>query len=278
MTRTVLDGRYELGQGLGRGGFGQVHEARNLLTGRRVAIKVMAVAPSASPDESRARFVLEARAAAALEHQNVVQVLDFGFADSELFLVMERLDGESLAGRLEREGRLVPAEVCSLLVPILNALGYAHEQGIVHRDLKPENIVLAEIKGAPTVVPKLVDFGVAQWRSEGFDLTRTGEVIGTPHYLAPEQAIESRSVDHRADIYSIGVIIYEALSGELPFPQEKITDLMLALATEDPPPIHAHDPTLPAPFGELLERCLAKDPNRRFASVAELRAALESAI
>ncbi|MEM9188988.1 MAG: serine/threonine-protein kinase [Myxococcota bacterium] len=279
MTATVLDGKYALEEILGKGGNGTVYAASNLVTGRRVAIKQIEVQEVGVSDEARARFVLEARAASALEHRNVVQVIDIGFTDHCVYMVLERLFGETLGDRIARETRLAPKTVGTILLPILDALSLAHEKGIVHRDLKPDNVYLAELRGETEVVPKLLDFGIAKWTGEErLGITKTGDVLGTPYYLAPEQVARSRAVDGRADLYSVGVIMYEALTGKPPFQADSYPALIMAIVSKKPPPANQLNDQLPDEYQALLDRALKKDPGERFQTAEEFRDALQRVV
>src|SRR5688572_9506839 len=193
-----MESKYEQGALLGRGGMGEVYEGRHALTGRRVAIKRLSPALTRDAEASR-RFLREARAAAAIEHPNVVQILDCGTDDGTPFIVMELLRGESLASLLEREGPLAPERAIELVRPVLNALERAHALSMIHRDLKPENVFLADT-GEPKPVPKLLDFGIARFYEDGDEraagpLTRTGAVMGTPSFMSPEQAFGHKDLD-----------------------------------------------------------------------------------
>jgi eukaryotic-like serine/threonine-protein kinase len=278
VSELILRGKYALDELIGRGGMGEVFGAHNLATGRRIAIKRLPVEKEGTPDEWRARFVQEARAISRLEHTNVVQVLDVDFDQDFLYLVMERLEGESLRDRLERTGPLSPAASIEILLPILDALEYAHGEKIVHRDLKPENIYLATVRGAG-FVPKIIDFGVAKVGGDlALALTKTGEVLGTPHYIAPEQIESSRRATPAADVYAMGVILYECLSGELPFDAPSYTALIQAIMTKDPEPLSRRRPDLDPIWDAIVERATERRPEARFSSARAMADELLRAI
>ena len=261
----VLADRYELGPVLGQGGMARVHQGLDRQLGRRVAIKVLAP-PFDRDGEFVERFRREARAAAGLSHPNIVAVFDTGSDDGTHFIVTELVEGETLADRLRRDGPMPPADAVAVAVDIARALAAAHARGLIHRDIKPGNVMLL-----PDGRVKVVDFGIA--RAAGSDtLTNTGVVLGSTAYLSPEQA-GGQAVDERADLYSLGCVLYEMLTGHVPFSADTPIATMYRHVNEDAPP-----PSTIAPVQRELEdvvlRCLEKDPKRRFASAAELEAAL----
>lgn len=267
---TVLAERYRLSHRLGQGGMGQVWSAIHLVTGRRVAIKRLLSGADQGDDEhsdaqARARFILEAQAACAVEHPNVVQVLDFiEPGDEPPLLVMELLNGETLASKLAREHVLEIQDVLSMLVPVVSAVGTAHSRGIIHRDLKPANIFLCEA-GADRV--RVLDFGIAKWvaqRPAGSGLrTQTGSTLGTPCYMAPEQAIGERLITHAVDTWSLGVIFYECLAGARPLEGENAAQVMVSLLNTGIMPIEYAVPELPAELAKLIGQMLSRDRARR---------------
>jgi eukaryotic-like serine/threonine-protein kinase len=205
-------GRYEILEVAGQGAMGVVYKAKDPFIGRTVAIKVMSAAVSLRPDEQeeyRQRFFREAQAAGRLRHDNIVSIYDVGYEGGAPYMVQEYLEGQSLSSRLKETGPLPLGESVSILRQVADGLAYAHEQGIVHRDIKPDNI-LVDAKGKAVIT----DFGVARFSTS--DLTRTGEVLGTPHFMSPEQVI-GEPVDGRSDLFSLGVIFYLMLSGQRPF-------------------------------------------------------------
>jgi eukaryotic-like serine/threonine-protein kinase len=272
---TVLAARYRLDAPLGEGGMGQVWSATHLLTGRAVAIKrLLLPLGAASQRDARARFLLEAQSACAVEHANVVQVFDFIDEDGATpFIVMELLTGETLAMRLARESVLSLEQTATLMLPLVSAVGTAHALGIIHRDLKPSNIFLCSgHEGKSTV--KVLDFGIAKWlhsgRLESSLRTQTGSTLGTPSYMSPEQATAERDVDHRTDVWSIGVILYECLSGARPVEGENAAQMVMRLLSSGIIPIEHLVPSLPEPLTRLIGRMLAREPARRLENLQEL--------
>ncbi|MBK8173691.1 MAG: protein kinase [Sandaracinaceae bacterium] len=234
---------------------GTVWEAIHNDLGKRVAIKTLH--PEVATNvEVVARFVREGRAAATLRHPNAADVSDVGVADGVPYLVMDFLEGESLAARLESTGQCDPKDVANFLVPILCALQAAHDEGIVHRDIKPENVFLARQRDG-NVSPTLLDFGISKLVGDEAKLTRTAALLGTPYYMSPEQARESKLVDFRTDLYSVGVVMYEALAGRRPFESETLYGLIHAICEGDCPDIAELRPGLPLEFADIV-RCAMK--------------------
>jgi eukaryotic-like serine/threonine-protein kinase len=263
-TTHVLADRYELGPVLGQGGMARVHQGVDRQLDRRVAIKVLAP-PFDRDDEFVERFRREARAAAGLSHPNIVAVFDSGSDDGTHFIVTELVEGKTLADRL-RDGPMPPADAVGVAVDIARALAAAHALGLIHRDIKPGNVMLL-----PDGRVKVVDFGIA--RAAGSDtLTHTGVVLGSTAYLSPEQA-GGQPVDERADLYSLGCVLYEMLTGRVPFRADTPIATMYRHVNEDAPPPSTIAPVQPE-LEDVVLRCLEKDPKRRFASAAELEAAL----
>ena len=272
---TVLGGKYRIVRKLGEGGMGAVYAAVQEPLGRKVAVKVLL--PVLARDATLVgRFQREAELAASLGHPNIVQVTDFGVDDGSAFLVMDLLDGESLGGLLERETTLAPSRVCFIAAQVLSALEAAHARGVVHRDLKPDNVYLTSVSGVADLV-KLLDFGIARLTEGDGDqkMTATGQVLGTPAYMSPEQA-RGKPVDARSDLYALGVVMYEALSGRMPVNGSNYHELMFAIVGETPTPLAQLVPGLDPTLIAVVERAMAKDPNSRYASAAEMRAALDA--
>lgn len=276
----LIAGKYRLTRLLGRGGMGSVWEGIHTSLGTRVAVKFIET-EYATSSEARNRFENEARAAAKLRSKHVVQVYDHGLtADGRPFIVMEFLAGEPLDKRLDRVGRLSPVDTARILQQVCRALGRAHEAGIVHRDLKPENVFLVwdEEDGADIV--KVVDFGIAKFTDGSMGVssaTRTGSVLGTPYYMSPEQARGLRSVDHRSDLWSVGVIAYRCVVGELPFYGEAIGDLLVKICTAPLPVPSQRAPGVPPSFDAWFAKALDREPSQRFASAAAASDALSAA-
>jgi serine/threonine-protein kinase len=266
--------RYTVEAELGSGGFGAVYRARHVVLGRPVALKVLH--PSRASDvEVVQRFLREARAIAGLGSPNIVQVLDADVAsDGRAFLAMELLEGEDLAHRLGR-GRMPKHEAMRIARDVLAALHVAHGQGVVHRDLKPGNVFLARQPSGETIA-KVLDFGISKVRTESpaDELTRTGTILGTPQYMAPEQFKSSKDVDARADLYSVGVLLYEALAGRLPYGGTTLHAIIAAKLTETPPPIGQAAPDVPQAVADVVMRALANEPEHRYQSAAEMDAAI----
>jgi len=272
-----IAGKYRLTRLLGRGGMGAVWEGVHEHLGTRVAVKFID-SEHAGSEDVRQRFVNEARAAARLRSKHVVQIYDQGVGDDgRPYIVMEFLGGEPLDHRLERQGRLAPRETARIVLHVCRALAKAHDSGIVHRDLKPENVFLVHDEEDDTDVAKVVDFGIAKFTdpgSSGSSSTRTGAVLGTPQYMSPEQARGLRTVDHRTDLWALGVIVYRALTGALPFKGEAVGDLLVNICTADPPAPSAIAPDVPPGLDDWMRRALAREPADRFQSAAELCDAL----
>jgi eukaryotic-like serine/threonine-protein kinase len=261
----VLAGRYELGPVLGQGGMARVHQGLDRQLDREVAIKVLAP-PFDRDSDFVERFRREARAAAGLSHPNIVAVFDSGSDDDTHFIVTELVEGETLADRLGRDGPMPPADAVAVAVDIARALAAAHARGLIHRDIKPGNVMLL-----PDGRVKVVDFGIA--RAAGSDtLTNTGVVLGSTAYLSPEQA-GGQPVDERADLYALGCVLYEMLTGHVPFSADTPIATMYRHVNEDAPPPSTIAPVQPE-LEDVVLRCLEKEPKRRFSSAAELEAAL----
>jgi serine/threonine-protein kinase len=258
---------------LGEGGMGVVYEAVQLHLNRRVAIKV--IHPNeATSHEARTRFRREARALACLPLDHIVQVLDFdSLPDGALYTVMEFLDGRDLKRELKKRGALPVAEACAYVAQACRGAAVAHAAGIVHRDLKPRNIFLTHLEGERRV--KLLDFGVAKFlESSGPELTSASVVLGTPTHLAPEQLEGDREVDGRADVWALGVVLFELLTCQTPFRRETTLGTLAAVAKDAPPPVASLRPDVPPGLARIIERCLEKAPSARFQTADALGEAL----
>jgi serine/threonine-protein kinase len=269
----VIAGRFRLEHELGSGGAGVVWAATHRVTGRRVALKLIG-APAHRRGAVRRRIELEARAAASLDHPHVVDVLDvFPLDDATTVLVMERLEGQTLRERLDEAGPIELAEAARLLLPAVCAVGAAHAAGVAHRDLKPENLFVAEDKRGEETT-KVLDFGIAKLiDSEEEGLTKTGMAIGTPAYMAPEQGEGDAELDHRVDIWALGAILYEALSGGRPVEGRSLREVSLRLREDGIPPLAVVAPDVPEAFADLVDGMLARDPDER---VDDLRPVAEA--
>jgi serine/threonine protein kinase len=261
----VLSQQYRLDSAIGEGGMGTVYRGQQLSVGRPVAVKLIAGKIAENP-ECVKRFRREAEAMAKLHHPNTVRLFDFGVADEgELFMVMELLDGVDLSEHLTRRGRLPPGEALDIARQVLEALSEAHELGIVHRDLKPANVFLAKVPGSRSVV-KVMDFGIAgiEQSGAGTKLTMTGAVMGTPAYMSPEQA-QGKLVDARSDLYSLGVMLFEMLTGKPPFEADSAVSLLLAQVSAPPPRLLDSSPGIShgVALQTFLDNLLDKSPERR---------------
>jgi serine/threonine protein kinase len=253
---------------------GMVFEAEHVRLKRRMAVKVLAQHLSKDA-HALARFNREAEIISQLQHQHVVQVTDFDTTEAgEPYLVMELLSGESLATRLERERCLPIADAVRIAFQVSSGLAVAHAASIVHRDLKPANIFLSQIAGQSALV-KLLDFGISKRAGAGKGLTGEYDILGTPDYMAPEQALgKTAQVDHRGDQYALAVITYEMLAGRTPFAGDDVMDVLRQVISAEPPPIEQLAPHVPVEVGEVLRRALSKDPHQRFASITDFAQAL----
>jgi eukaryotic-like serine/threonine-protein kinase len=267
----VLAQRYVLETQLGQGSMGAVWVAEDTRLRRQVAIKILAPI-WASSDDARSRFEREAFAAARLKSPHIVQIFDYGIDEGTPFIVMELLEGEDLGRRLKARKSLTLAETAEIVVQVARALGVAHKAGIVHRDLKPANLMLDRSTGDEVV--KVLDFGVAKAAVDAeAESTKAGSLLGTPQFMAPEQARGLADVDHRCDLWSVAVIAYRALTGRLPFEGDSVPDVIVKVCSVDPPRATVVRPDLPPLVNPFFERGLARERDRRFQSAKELAAA-----
>ena len=265
---TKLQGQYRVGRLLGRGGMGAVYLARDLTLDREVAIKVVKTEDGGREVYDRLRR--EAKTAARLSHPNIVPLHAFGEVEGMPYFVMGYVRGEPLAARLRRDGKLPEDEARRVMAEVADALDHAHRQGIVHRDVKPDNVLLEDESGRAL----LTDFGVAKAAGKGETMTRAGSVVGTPHYMSPEQAAGRADIDVRSDIYSLGVMAYAMLAGRLPFEGKTAADVLTKHLTQEPPPLRSLATTLTDSTVQVVDRCLAKDPARRWPDARSLKLAL----
>ncbi len=275
---TILGGKYVVERVLGEGGMGVVVAAKHAQLGHRVAVKMM-LAEGLKNADALARFEREARAAAELASDHVARVTDVGhFDDGSPYMVMEYLEGEDLAARIQREGPMPVGDVVRLFIQACIGLGDAHEHGIVHRDIKPSNLFLASRRGG-RVTLKVLDFGIAKANltSSDHNLTRTSAMMGSPQYMSPEQLRDTKNVDARTDLWSLGASVYEALTGVPAFPAETLAELHVKILMEPPVPTFRLRPEVPLELDDIVMRCLAKAPGERFRSMHELQQALELA-
>ncbi|MFH1231946.1 MAG: serine/threonine-protein kinase [Planctomycetota bacterium] len=248
---------------IGEGGMGAVYLAHHLALNKNVAVKILP--PSFAQEEERVkRFIREARSAAQLEHSNIVQIYNIARHEDFYFIIMQYVDGESLAGKIKREGKINLLEALKIVKDVSSALSIAHQKGIVHRDIKPENIMInsnGEIK--------LMDFGLARVLDVASHLSRTGDILGTPYYLSPEQA-QGQKVDGRADIYALGVTLYYMISGRRPFDGDSTVSIILKHINEKPTPIRNFNPEIPESVSRIINKMLEKDAVNRYQSTEEL--------
>jgi serine/threonine-protein kinase len=273
-------GNYQIKAKLGEGGMGTVYLGEHPLIGKRVAVKVL-LEELASKEDIVARFFNEAKAVNDIGHPNIVDIVDFGKVKNEfnqdiVYFIMEFLDGESLAARLRRTG-LSFKETMHVMSQCVSALAASHGKGIVHRDLKPENIYLCP-RGTDKNFTKLLDFGIAKLTGDSSQShkTRTGLVIGTPAYMSPEQCEGKGLIDHRSDIYSLGIVMFELLTGRVPFPGEGFGEILVAHLTRQPDPPSSVNPDVSPQLEAIVMHAIEKDRNRRFQSMDEFQAALEN--
>jgi len=275
---STIDGKYLVKNVIGQGGMGSVYEAEHAATGRRVAVKVINSGDLTKDQQVLSRFEREARAAGAIDTQYITQVLDAGLdRDSNLpFMAMEYLEGEDLQRMLKRVGPVSPDLTLRITAQACLGLRKAHESKVVHRDIKPHNLFLAR-RDAGEIIVKLLDFGIAKVKMdqaqsrEGADLTKTGNLLGSPLYVSPEQARGKRQIDHRTDIYSMGAVMYQMLCGRTPFEHATaLGELILMVCTEPASPVQDHAPWVPPVVAEICHRCIAKNPDERFQTADEL--------
>ena len=278
MIGSLIDEKYLVKALLGQGGMGSVYEVEHTGTGRRCAVKVINSGDLTKDPQVLSRFEREARAAGAIDTQYITQVLDAGIdRQSGLpFLAMEFMEGEDLQHLLKRVGPIAPDLALRVLAQACLGLQKAHEAKVVHRDIKPHNLFLAT-RDAGEVVIKLLDFGIAKVKmdqaqgKDGMDLTRTGNLLGSPLYVSPEQARGKRQIDHRTDIYSLGAVAYQMLCGRTPYEHATaLGELILMVCTEPAAPVQDHAPWVVPEVAEVVHRCLKKNPDERYQSAQEL--------
>src|SRR6476646_6191688 len=270
----ALSERYVLEREVGRGGMATIYLAREAQSGRAVAVKAMR--PELGSALGPERFRREMDIAASLSHPGIVPLIDSGHAGAMLYYVMPFVEGESLHARLERERRLPLDDALRVTHDVAEALGYAHGRGILHRDVKPDNILLAgePSRGEAGWRALIADFGLARaiGAADSTKLTKTGTIVGTAHYMSPEQVREDRTIDQRSDIYSLGCVLYEMLTGAPPFIGRSVTDLVMKILRAAPSPVAPVNPGVPAAVEGAIARALAKAPADRFPTMQELAA------
>ncbi len=265
---TMIDGRYRVVKRLGSGGMADVFRAHDTQLGREVAVKVL-YSRFAEDAQFVERFKREASSAAGLSHPSIVGVFDRGEWDGTYYIAMELIEGRTLKDVIRERGPAPPEAATDIVTQILRALRFAHQRGVVHRDIKPQN-VLVDAEGRV----KVTDFGIA--RAGASDMTETGSIMGTAQYLSPEQA-QGRPVDARSDLYSVGVVLYEMLTGRVPFDAESPVTVALKQVSEAPIPPRELEPSIPPALEAVVLRALEKEPARRFADADEFIRALEAA-
>ena len=271
MVGETVAERYELEEVVGHGGMSSVYRAHDSLLERYVALKVLHEQYNEDEDFVE-RFKREARSVAQLQHPNIVTVIDRGEQDGRQYIVFEYIEGENLKELVVRKGHLGVREALEIAIEVARALGFAHEHGLVHRDVKPQNVLLNGDGRA-----KVTDFGIARSLDVEQGVTQTGTVLGTSNYIAPEQA-SGKHVDQHSDVYSLGVVLYEMLSGEVPFPGESFVAVALKHVNEPPPSVLDVRGDIPVRVAEAVDRALEKDPRRRFPTMAAFAAELESCL
>ena len=271
MEGDVLSGRYELEELVGTGGMSSVYRAHDRLLDRKVALKILH-AHYGDDAQYVERFRREARAAAALSHPNIVTVIDRGEHERRQFIVFEYVDGENLKRLIERSGPMPLERALELTVQVARGLSFAHERGLVHRDVKPQNVLLNGDGRA-----KVSDFGIARSLDVQRGMTQTGTVLGTSDYIAPEQA-QGQHVDEQTDVYSLGVVLYEMLTSEVPFAGENFVAVAMRHINDPPPSVRDKRPDVPQRVDEAIRRAMAKRPQDRFETMAEFRHELEACL
>jgi serine/threonine protein kinase len=264
-----VDRRYVIESLIAAGGMGLVYLCRHRVLGKKLAIKIIRSDVAHMPDGSE-RFMLEAKAASSVGNEHIVDIVDFGaMSDGSPFLVMEYLEGISLAALMRKQPRLGVSRIAGIASQIAEGLGAAHAAGIVHRDLKPDNVFVLDRKGEDFI--KVLDFGVARMAQSAKKLTRAGTIVGTPHYMSPEQAM-GLEVDHRGDIYALGIILYELLAGRVPFDGDHYVAVLHQHLQAEPPAFASFDPPvdIPSTLERIVGRCLAKAPEDRYATMEQL--------
>ncbi|MET0518022.1 MAG: serine/threonine-protein kinase [Burkholderiaceae bacterium] len=270
--------RYRRLRELGRGSMGAVYLATDLQTGESVALKLLALQREFSPEDLidvRQRFMREAHAAGHLRHPDILRVLDAGEAGEDAWIVMEFVNGQDLSHYTRADALLPVAETVALAIRLARALAYAHSQGVVHRDIKPANVMLDRGPEGQVRSLKLMDFGIARL-SDG-SRTRTGLVLGTPSFMSPEQ-LAGLKVDGRSDLYSLGVLLYQLLTGQLPHQSESMAELMHKIANQAPPDVRHLRPELPEALALVLALCLEKRPELRYGGGEQLAGDLEAVL
>lgn len=272
-------GDYQITEQLGEGGMGIVFKGIHPTLGQIVAVKMLH--PNLiKADSIKQRFLREAQAMARLRHQNILQLYNFIESDDGCFIIMEYVEGETLEDVLERQ-RVLPAQkAIEMFLPILRAMHFAHQNDIIHRDIKPSNIIVAKDAQDGRPVVKLLDLGLARIAQEDTptddSITRSGQIMGSPDYMAPEQATNAKNADIRSDIYSLGVTLFQLISGEVPYPGETVMEKLVARINTDAPPLSSRREDVPPVLVHIVTRMLHRDPAQRFQTPGEVAALLEA--
>jgi len=272
LLERAVAGRYKIRHLIGAGGMSSVYLAWEFALEREVAIKVLSREFEGNV-EDRERFRREARVAASLTHPSIIPVYTFERSDGLTYQVMRYVPGESLAGRLSREERMPLDEACQVLDDMADALAMVHRAGVVHRDIKPDNILLDRATGRAV----LTDFGVATVRTSEHSRSEVSKAQGTPQYMSPEHALGEQACDGRSDLYSLGVVAFRMLTGRLPFNGGSARSIVAQHVALEPPPVEHYAPELPEAIARVINRCLSKDPRRRWADATTLQHALRAA-
>jgi serine/threonine protein kinase len=272
---TLVEGKYRIERLLGAGGMGSVWVAEHAMLHRPVAVKVLDSSATTRDATAVQRFLREAQTAARLRSDHIVDVLDVGrFDDGTPFLIMELLEGETLAARIKNEGRLQQGDAALLVDHLLSGLSAAHAAGVIHRDIKPDNCFITKKDGRDHL--KLLDFGISKVAGDAREMrmTRTGVVMGTPYYMAPEQARGSKEIDHRCDLYAAGAILYECVTGRVPFEAESVNELLFKIVLEPLLPPRSMAPELDPAFEALILCAMGREADNRYQTAPQFREAL----